>query len=417
MQVQLPYGRTWLSTFIPKSAVAKQVQVKRWQINPQRKLVTDALLKPSGLPRLRNIARHCHNAVIVTCDKTRGCPSKISLPLILKELKAGGIREEVEVLVATGLHKGETKNDLKERFGRELYEELEFVVHDSDDEDQLVFLGKLPSGTPLHLNRGILNKDIVVIESTIEPHFFAGFTGGSKVILPGLAGTKTILENHSWQNIDDPRSRYGVANNPIRGDANAALEFLGKVFALNIVLDSRKRIAHATSGHAINSFNTAAKRVTCHSRVVVKERPDIVITTNGGYPLDRNIYQCVKGIAVPEEIMHNHSRIIMVGECADGTAHEEFRRLMVDRSPEEIYSRLKTAGNTARDQWEAQVLCRILLKNEVWFVTRNQLRSEIELMHMHYSSTVKEALKSCGLSKGERVLIAPEGPAMILKAE
>ena len=365
---------------------------------------------------MSDIARHCHNAVIVTCDKTRGVPSKITLPLILKELKTGGMKENVEVVIATGLHRGETVEDIRERFGRELSEELQVIIHDSDDETQSVFLGDLPSGTPLYLNRKIVESDLVIVEGTVEPHFFAGFTGGSKVILPGVAGTKTVLGNHSWRNIDDPRSRYGIVNNPVREDANAALKFLRKVFALNLVLDAKKRIVYATSGHAIESFNMTAKRVTQHSRILVKMRPDVVITTNGGYPLDRNVYQCVKGIAVPEEVTHDGSRIIMVGECADGTSHGAFRDLLLDGTPSEIYARLKSKENTTRDQWEAQILCRILLKNQVWFVTGTALKSEIESMHMHYASTVQEALNSCNLTEGERVLIAPEGPSLILKA-
>jgi nickel-dependent lactate racemase len=351
----------------------------------------------------------------VTCDKTRGVPSKVTLPLILKELKAGGMKSEVKVLIATGLHRDETIDDVRERFGKKLTDELQLIIHNSDDESESVFLGNLPSGTPLYLNRTVVESDLVIIEGTVEPHFFAGFTGGSKVILPGVAATKTVLGNHSWQNIDSPKSRYGTLDNPIRADGNAALKFLKKTFALNLVLNSQKRIVHATAGHIIESFNTAANKVTQHSRILVKKRPDVVITSNGGYPLDRNLYQCVKGIAVPEEITHDRSRIIMVGECADGISHGAFKELLLAGSPSEIYAKLKS-GDTVRDQWEAQVLCRILLKNQVWLVTRKELRSEIEEMHMHYASTIEEALNSCNVVQGERVLVAPEGPSLILKA-
>jgi nickel-dependent lactate racemase len=325
------------------------------------------------------------------------------------------MKNEVKVLIATGLHRDETIDDVRERFGRKLTDELQVIIHDSDDESESVYLGKLPSGTPLYLNRTVVESDLVIIEGTVEPHFFAGFTGGSKVILPGVAGTKTVLDNHSWQNIDSPKSRYGTLDNPIRADGNAALKFLKKTFALNLILNSQKRIAHATTGHVIESFNTAAKKVTQHSRILVKKPPDIVITSNGGYPLDRNLYQCVKGIAVPEEITHDGSRIIMVGECADGISHGAFKELLLAGSPSEIYAKLKS-GDTVRDQWEAQVLCHVLLKNQVWFVTRKELRSEIEGMHMHYASTIEEALNSCNVVQGERVLVAPEGPSLILKA-
>ena len=378
-------------------------------------VVANALRKPLASPRLTDLARHSKKVIIVTCDKTRGIPSKITLPAILRELRASGMKGEVAVLIATGLHRDETMDDVRERFGRRLTNELQVNIHDSDDENELVFQGTLPSQIPLYLNKSVVESDLIIIESTVEPHFFAGFTGGSKVILPGVAGTKTVLGNHSWQNIDNPRSRCGTIDNPIRADANAALKFLKKTFALNLILDSKKRIVHATSGDVLESFNKAAEKVIQYSRVFVKKRPDVVITSNGGYPLDRNLYQCIKGIAASEQITHDASRIIMAGECVDGVTHGAFKDLMLAGSPREIYLKLQS-GDTVRDQWEAQVLCRILLKNQIWFVTRKELKSEIERMHMHYASTIEEALNSCNVVRGEQILVAPEGPSLILKA-
>jgi nickel-dependent lactate racemase len=417
MQVPLPYGRSAQSAFIPNWVNASCVRTNEWQrAESEQNLVKAALKRPYGLPRLSNLARHSHSAVIVTCDKTRGVPSHITLPLILEELEAGGLnRERVHVLVATGLHKGESANDVRERFGDELVENMEVTVHDSDENGQLSFLGDLSSGTPLSLNKVVLENDLVILESGVEPHFFAGFTGGSKVILPGTAGTETILRNHSWRNIDDPRSRYGIIQNPIRADANEATRFLKRAFAFNLILDAQKRIVHATAGDAIDSFNVAAEMVIAHSRILIRNRPKIVITTNGGYPLDRNVYQCVKGIAVPEEILQPGSKIIMVGECADGVVHEEFRKILLGASPNELYEKLRTSEAIARDQWEVQVLCRILRQNLVWFVTRHDLQSDIESMHMRYAASVEQALDATGISKGERVLVVPEGPATILK--
>ena len=416
MRIRLPYGHSHISTHITGCDV-KCVESKQWQITNPQKLVTEALRKPLHSRRLSDLARHSQRPIILTCDKTRGVPSKITLPHILKELKFAGIKSKVTVLIATGLHRDETIDDVRERFGRELTEEVQVAIHDSDNEDELVFKGNLPSGTPLYLNRSVDDSDLVIIESTVEPHFFAGFTGGSKVILPGVAGTRTVLRNHCWRNIDDPRSRYGNVNNPIRADANATLKLLRKkIFALNLILDSQKRITHVMAGHALESFNLAAKKVIQHSRIFVKTQPDVVITSNGGYPLDRNLYQCVKGISVPERITHHASRIIMVGECADGVSHAAFKELLMAGRPSEIYAKLQS-GNTVRDQWEAQVLCRILLKNRVWFVTGRELRSEIEAMHMQYAPSLEDALKSCNLAKGERVLVAAEGPKLILRTE
>lgn len=419
MRISLPYGRSSVEGVIPERTNVESVEPRKLHqsCSPQN-VVKAAFVRPCASPRLSKIARHSHSAVVVTCDKTRGMPTHITLPVILEELRAGGLEaDRISVLVATGLHKGETLVDVEERFGRELVQNMQITVHDSDEMDHLIDLGNLSSGTPLILNKEVIQNDLIIIEGTVEPHLFAGFTGGSKVILPGVAGTATVLRNHCWENIDDPRSRYGVINNPIRADANEALSFLKRTFAVNVVLDSEKRVVCATAGDPIASFNIAARTVADHSRVLVKQRPDIVITTNGGYPLDRNIYQCVKGIAVPERVLHEGSKIIMVGECGDGVVHEEFQKMLVGGSPDEVYQRLKTLAVPARDQWEVQVLCRILRHNPVWFVTRHELSSVVESMRMHYAPTIEQAIDSAAISAGGRVLIVPQGPSTILEAE
>ena len=411
MLISLPYGRSQLTGHVPEWAVTDVVIPMQWQAVSQVDAVKAALKEPIGVSRLRELARGSHSAAIVTCDRTRGVPSRLTIPLILEELRSGGMDlDRVKVLVATGLHKGETIVDAGERLGEELLDRLRVEIHDSDDRAQLVELGKLPSGAPLYLNRSVVDSDLVIVESNVEPHFFAGFTGGSKVILPGVAGTETILRNHCWHNIDHPTSRYGVIENPIRAEANEALRYLNRTFALNFVFDIRKRIVHATAGDPISSFNAAAESVSLHSRVQIDEAPDLVVTTNGGYPLDRNVYQCVKGIAVPERILHQDSRIIMASECMDGVGHQEFLRLLASDTPEAVYDKLGKGEVLIRDQWEVQVLCRVLRKTPVCFVTRPELAPEIRSMHMDYAQTIEQALDSVNLHKGESVLVLPQGP-------
>jgi len=416
MPVPLMYGRTGLTMTLHERYALDLAVPRSWDEADETLLLKVALRRPIRAPSLNEMARHCRNAVIVTCDRTRGVPSRMTFPLILDELKNGGIDpQNVEVLVATGLHKGETMGDVRERFGGNLGD-VAVKIHESDDKAELVDLGYLTSGTPLSLNSLVVESDLVVFEGTVEPHFFAGFTGGSKVILPGVAGTETILQNHSWKNIDDPRARYGILKNPIRAEGNEALGHIKKVFSLNLVLDARRKVVFATSGNPIDSFNRAAEIVSQHSSVHINYQPDLIITTNGGYPLDRNVYQCVKGIAVPEEVLHEGSRIVMVSECLDGVAHKEFFDLTVSGSLSEIYAKMKSSKSTIPDQWQVQVLCRVLQKASVWFVTRPELRSEIEAMHMHYAASVEEALASANISEKDRVLAAPQGPSTILKA-
>jgi nickel-dependent lactate racemase len=412
--VSLPYGRSQLTGRVPEWAVTDIIIPRQWQTGSEENSVETALKQPIGAPRLRELARESHKPVIVTCDKTRGVPSHVTIPLILEELRSGGMNwDRVKVLVATGLHKGETMVDVGERLGTELRDKLRVEIHDSDDQTRLVELGRLSSTTPLWLNRSVVESDLIIVESTVEPHFFTGFTGGSKVILPGVAGTETILRSHCWKNVDDQTSRYGMTENPIRAEANEALRYLGRTFALNLVLDNQKRIVHATGGDPISSFNAAAEAVKLRSSVQIKNQPDVVITTNGGYPLDRNVYQCVKGIAVPETILHRDSRIIMVSECMDGVGHPDFLRLLASDTPETIYDKLKEGKAPIRDQWQVQVLCRILRRTPVSFVTRLELASEIKSMHMDYAETIEQALDRVKLRRGENVLVLPQGPMTI----
>ena len=276
MHISLPYGRSSIAVEVPDSVRVEFANPREWvEKRSERELVIAAMSHPIGERRLRELASGARSAVIVTCDKTRGVPSQITLPLILEELSAAGLPPEyVRLLVATGLHKGETEADVRERIGSELHG-MEVMVHDSDERDQLSFLGNLSSGTPLYLNRSVLEADLVILESTVEPHFFAGFTGGSKVILPGVAGSETIIHNHSWQNIDDSRSRNGVADNPIRRDSNEALSFLKKTFALNLVQGYDKRIVFASSGNPVHSFNKAAEEVSAHSEMKIISQPNL----------------------------------------------------------------------------------------------------------------------------------------------
>lgn len=413
VDIVLPYGRTGLETVLPDSGRVNFARPIEWEKVDEVGVLRDALAEPRGCSALSALARDSKNAVLVTCDKTRGVPSRLTFPLILNELTKGGIHlQHIEILVATGLHKGETLNDVRERFGY-LPSEVKIKIHDSDD-SELIELGSLKSGTPLVLSSDVVESDLVILESLVEPHFFAGYTGGSKVILPGVAGTKTILGNHNWEKIENPKSRYGVLDNPVRADGNEALHYLNRIFAVNVVLGLDKKVVFATAGDPIESLNLAASKVSEHSTIPINYSPDVIITTNGGYPLDRNMYQCVKGIAVPEEVLGENSKIVMVGECSDGVAHENFFNLLSKGTISEIYEKLRTSTGTVPDQWEVQVLCRIMQKVPVWFVTNPELRSEIEAMKLHYAPTVKEALNEIPLRKENTLLVSPDGPSTML---
>ena len=294
------------------------------------------------------------------------------------------------------------------------------MVHDCDDKDNMVYLGKLPSGGDLIINRLAAEADLLVAEGFIEPHFFAGFSGGRKSVLPGVASRATVMYNHNSSFIADPHSRTGVIEgNPIHNDMLYAARAARLDFIVNVVIDAKHDPVFAVAGDC--DLAHRAGREFLASKCQVDAVPaDIVISTNGGYPLDQNIYQSVKGMTAAEATVKEGGVIIMLSKAADGhggkSFHETFRdekdlnRMMqafLDRKPEE----------TIIDQWQSQIFARVMLKATVIFISScdDEL---VEDMHMIPAHSVEEALKKAKeIVKKEdyMVTVIPDGVSVIVK--
>lgn len=382
-------------------------------------VVRAALEAPIASPLLRELAQDKARVLVITSDHTRPMPSAITLPLLLAEIRAGSPQAEIRILIATGTHRAMSDQEMRDRFGDALVDAETFVNHDCEDEDAMIRLGTLPSGGILRVNGLVGWAELVVAEGFIEPHFFAGFSGGRKSILPGIAARETVLFNHNAQFIQSPRARQGCLNgNPLHRDMRHAARAAGLAFILNVLLDEDKQIVAAFAGDAEIAHRHGCKACLLRTRVD-RVRADVVITSNGGYPLDQNLYQCVKGMTAAEACVRQDGVIILCAALGDGAGGDAFYHWLADASgPREVAERIERipSHETRPDQWEAQILARVLLHATVIFVTGPENRALVEAMHMKWAPDAQTALGMAEDALGDRarVTVIPDGVGIVV---
>ena len=263
-------------------------------------LVHEALEHPIASPRLRDLAKGKQKVVLVTSDHTRAVPSKITLPILLDEIRQGNPDADITILIATGLHRPTTEEEQRRMFGDAIVDHEKIAINNAFDPDQFVHMGVLPSGADFNVNKLAAECDLLVTEGFIEPHFFAGFSGGRKSILPGICSQETVNENHSYKAISSPYANTGVLeHNPIHEDMLAAAKMVNVQFIFNVALDGQKKIIAAWAGDLEKAHAEGVAFIRKWSQCP-SITGDIVVTSNGGYPLDQNLYQSPKAVATAE---------------------------------------------------------------------------------------------------------------------
>ena len=416
--VHIPYDRTIIDFDENGAAVLTSSIGELKAAGSGSAIVREAMEHPIDSPRLSELAKGKRNCVIIISDHTRPVPSRDIIPNMLHELREGSPDIEVTLLVATGFHRPTSTAELEAKFGKEIMDECRIVVHDCRDKASNVQIGVLPSGAPCVIDRLAAETELLIAEGFIEPHFFAGFSGGRKSVLPGVSDRVTVLGNHCSKFIDSPRSRTGILDgNPIHADMLAAARMAKLAYIVNVVIDEDKKTVATFAGN----FETAHRRGCdflmgyCH----VKPKPaDIVITSNGGAPLDQNLYQCVKSMTAAEASCREGGAIIVCAECADGHGGEGFYNSLKDcESAAALYAQFMATpqDKTLPDQWESQILARILMHHPVIFVSRPEMKEMIEEMKMRYAPTLDEAIsmaKSWGL---ESITVIPNGVSVVVR--
>ncbi len=421
--IKIPYNKRFLEANIPDENLEAVLESKAHNYKSeltQEEIVEKALDNPIRSKSLEELVQGKKNMVIITSDHTRPVPSKVTLPILLRRIRRVNPDIDIKILIATGFHRPTTREEMIDKFGEEIVNNEQVINHYSQRKEDQVFMGILPSGGELWINKLAADAELLISEGFIEPHFFAGFSGGRKSILPGIASAGTIMWNHNSEFIGSGHARTGIlGKNPIHEDMIFAAEKAGLAFILNVVIDKDKKIIHAVSGHSKFAHEEGCKFVSELSSIN-SVKGDIVISSNGGYPLDQNIYQSVKGMTAAEACCKEDSVIIMVAACNDGHGGESFYKNMAEaKSPAEVLNKVLQVSKdkTKPDQWEFQILARILSKNKVIMVTDMCDPEIIKNMHMECAQTIEEALKRACELKGEnvKVVVIPDGVSVVVK--
>ncbi len=374
-KIKFPYGKTTVEFAVESDRLQGVLTSSLHDYKPamdEDDLVLEAMENPVDSPRLRELAKGKQKIVIIASDHTRPVPSKRIIPHMLEEIRQGSPDAEVTLLIATGCHRGTTREELVQKFGEEIVDRVRIVVHDCLDEENLIKIGTLPSGGDCVINRLAWEADLLVAEGFIEPHFFAGYSGGRKSVLPGIAGRTTVLANHCGEFIASPYARTGILeHNPLHEDMVWAAQAAKLRYIVNVVIDAEKKVVYATAGDALKAHQKGCDFLKdyCGAKAIPA---DIVITTNGGYPLDQNIYQSVKGMTAAGPTVKQGGVIIMLASASDGHGGEHFYRQMSEYDNIEDINRKVMArdrNQTEPDQWMTQILCRILKKATVIYVS------------------------------------------------
>lgn len=421
-EFKLPYYKGHINCTIPNELVAGVLVSKTEEYKPtmsEVELVKDALLNPIGSLPLALLAKEKKHIVIISSDHTRPVPSHITMPLLLEEIRKYNQNVKISILIATGMHRPTTHEELVNKYGEKIVREEEIIVHNAYEDENMTFKGILPSGGELWINKLVDSADLLISEGFIEPHFFAGFSGGRKSVLPGIASKKTVLWNHNARFIANKNSRAGnLEYNPIHRDMLFAAKAAGLAFILNVVINGEKKIIKAFAGGLEEAHAHGCKLV----KEIAQVEPvysDIVITTNGGYPLDQNIYQTVKGMTAGEACVNPGGVIIICSSCADGTGGDFFYKLLAESaSAQEAYQKLNDVDpkDTEFDQWEAQILARILCKANVIIVSDKCDPSIITNMHIMHAYNIEEALeKARNIVGNKKITVIPDGISVIFK--
>ncbi|MEN6411853.1 MAG: nickel-dependent lactate racemase [Veillonellales bacterium] len=421
--VKIPYSRTFINAEVPDARLLGVLESKAHHYKPEAgepELVRRALENPIGSSRLRDLAKGKNKIVIISSDHTRPVPSKIIMPVILAEIRSGNPDADITILIATGFHRPTTKEELLGKFGEKIMAEEKIVVHNAFDPDSMVNIGKLPSGGDIIINKLAVEADLLVSEGFIEPHFFAGFSGGRKSVLPGVVSKVTVLANHNSRFIASDKARTGnLEGNPIHIDMLHAAKTAKLKFIVNVIIDADKKIIKAFAGDLEKAHAEGTK--FAGELANVKAIPaDIAITSNGGYPLDQNIYQSVKGMTAAEATCKDGGVIIICSACNDGHGGKDFYEWFAKaKSAQEVMDKILAIEpqDTLPDQWEAQILARLQLHYTIIIVTDQCDHQMIQDMHMKAVNTLPEAMKLAEeiVGKDATVTVVPDGVSVIVK--
>ncbi len=421
MRVVMRYGRRGLTLDIPDGLDAEVIRKKTMPVLPDpESAVASALLNPVGCKSIFEEARQCRSACILICDITRPVPNGTVLPTLVKELIRAGIKPQaVTVLVATGLHRPNEGDELREVVGSDwVLETVPVVNHFARNEEDHLSLGTLTGDIPVKLDHRFLRADLRIVVGLVEPHFMAGYSGGRKIIAPGVAHEDTIRVFHSARILEHCRAANCILEgNPIHSAQLDILKLVGRAFAVNTVIDEDRRISFVNFGDIEASHLDAVAFVRPYTEIPVPRRFKTVVTSSAGHPLDSTYYQTVKGMVGVVDILEPGGNLIIVSESSGGLGSLEFaeaQRNLIRLGPDRFLEELLQKRSASIDEWQSEMLVKAMKKANIYLYSGGLTEDQHSLTAVHSIASPSNAIAdSVRTHADSHIAVVPEGPYVI----
>lgn len=417
LNINLLYGKNGKTIELPDARTTIITNTEENDVSNEPAAIRSALRKPIGSPPLRKRVSPDDTVAIVFSDITRPMPTKRVLPYLLEELSQLA-DDQIVLINALGTHRPNTPAELEEILGPTIIKRYQVIQHNCNDEDNLTYLGRSSRGNEIWINRTYIQSAIRILTGLIEPHLFAGFSGGPKAVLPGIAGIQTILSNHGANMIGDPESGFAsTEENPIWQEILEVAMLTEPTFLLNVTLTNDQRINGVFAGDLQNAHEAGVAFLKRTAMVPIDTMFDIAISTAGGYPMDINMYQSVKGISAAANIVRDGGSIILVSECQEGLPdYGEYGNIMsLSSTPDHLLEMIWRPGFSMQDQWDAQIQAEICKKLDLHIYSDGLTDQEIQEVFgqpcRNVESTVSELFKKYG--PRSRVVVLPAGPLTV----
>jgi nickel-dependent lactate racemase len=419
MRIKLDYGQTGMDVELPDDRIVGPLAIRLVEpLADPAAAVAQAIRQPIGSRPLAEIAKGRQNACILVCDITRPVPNRIILPPILQTLEAQGIaRRDILILVATGLHRPNEGAELVEVLGPDIAANYRVENHHGKVREEHDYLGETPNGVPVYLDSRYVRADLKITTGLIEPHLMAGYSGGRKVICPGIAGLDTVKVWHGPRFLEHPNADCGiVAGNPVHEENTRIALMAGCDFIVNVCIDGQRRVTWVGAGDMIRAWEVGVRFVEQVVKVGVPELLDVVVTSCAGYPLDTTMYQAVKGLTGALPIVKQGGTIILAASLTEGVGSPEFQRLVADNPDLKVFKqRIMGKDYFVMDQWQLEELAKVRERCRVKVVTKGLPPETLRQCHVEPAMSVEQAVAESLAEYGPqaRVAVIPKGPYVL----
>lgn len=423
MRIKMDYGKTGLMVDLPNEKVIGPLEIKNAiPLANQSQAISDALANPIGSKPLSEIAKGKKTACILICDITRPVPNKVILPQILKTIEEAGVpRSGITILIATGLHRPNEGEELVELVGEDIANNYRVENHHGKEISEHDYLGITPKGVPVYIDSRYIRAELKITTGLIEPHLMAGYSGGRKVICPGIAGIETVKVWHGPKFLEHPNADCGIVEgNPVHEENTYIALMSGCDFIVNVCVDGNRQITWAGAGDMIKAWEAGVSFVRQVVRVPIKEPVDIVLTSCAGYPLDITWYQAVKGLIGALPIIKKGGTIILVASLTEGLGSPEFQQVLSENPDLKAFKkRILETDYFVMDQWQLEEFAKVIEKCKVKVYSKGLEHSVLNKCHVTPIDSVEQAIAESLQEYGPlaRIAVIPKGPYVLACVE